>query len=246
MSNSVAKAFQIVDYVAERQGLDRQVDITKALKMKKATAHRYFDILEELHILEKKDNTYYLGMELLKLGSRVQSNKLIINRISPFLEKIVADVNETINVAQFTNNNVTYLHRVESSRNLQLRAAPGDRLPFHCTALGKAVMSVLPDKKVDELLSATKLQEFTESTLINVKKIKKEIESTKEQGFSIEVEEFEQGLICAAVPLNFEKYSFIGAISFSGTTNRLDRESLIEIVERSMPTIEKMNKSLEN
>jgi len=245
MSNSVSKAFQIVDYVADRQGLDRQVDITKALDMKKATAHRYFEILEDLHILEKKDNAYYLGMELLKLGSKVQSNKLIINRIKPFLEKIVSEVNETINVAQFTNNSVTYLHRVESNRSLQLRATPGDRLPFHCTALGKAILSILSEEKVDELLGESKLPEFTESTLVNVIKIKKEIEVTRTKGFSIEVEEFEEGLICAAIPLNFEKYNFIGALSFSGTTNRLDREGLIAIVKRVTPIIDKLKKSLE-
>lgn len=245
MSNSVSKAFQIVDFVADRQGLDRQVDITKALDMKKATAHRYFEILEELHILEKKDNTYYLGMELLKLGSKVQSNKLIINRITPYLERIVSEINETANVAQFTNNSVTYLHRVESSRNLQLRATPGDRLPLHCTALGKAIMSLLPEEKVDELLSGPKLQEFTESTSINVIKIKKELEVTRDRGYSIEVEEFEEGLICTAIPLNFEKYDFIGAVSFSGTTNRLNREGLLKIVERAIPIIKKMKKSLE-
>jgi DNA-binding IclR family transcriptional regulator len=237
INNSVAKAMQIVRYIADHQGFARQIDVIRDLNIKKATAHRYLTILIELNLLEKKDNIYYLGLELLRLGNKVQYHKLIINRIRPYLHQIVRELNETVNLAQFINDRVIYLYRIESSRSLQLRANPGDRLPLHCTALGKAILSILPDKKLHELLTVSKLRRYTKSTSISYKALKREIEQIRTAGYSSESEEFEEGLVCAAVPLNSEKYNFKGALSFSGTTNRIDKKELIASLKKVLPTI---------
>ena len=242
MSGSLKKALQIIEHVARNQGEVRQVDIQKNLDMKKTTAHRYFEALEEMNFLEKKNNVYYLGLGLLRLGSKVQSKNLIIHRMNPLLERIVSEVNETLNIAQFNGSSATYLHRIESRRNLQFRATLGDNLPLYCTGLGKAILSLLPDEKIDRMFEEISLTKFTKNTITDKKTLLNQIETIRKNGYAIECEEFEEGLICMSIPLYLESYDFIGAISFSGTTNRVDREQLVKLVERVNPFILKLKR----
>lgn len=245
MSGSLKKAVQILDYISRKQGEVRQVDIQKDLNMKKATAHRYFEALEEMNLLEKKNDRYFLGLELLRLGNRVQSRNIILNRMNPILEEIVSEVNETINVAQFNGDSAAYIQRIESSRNLQFRVVLGDNLPLYCTGLGKAILSLLPDNQVGNLLNEIPFMRYTQNTITDKGILLSQIKEVREKGFAFECEEFEEGLLCVSVPLWFEKYDFIGALSFSGTTNRINKESLIELLDKINPQIMQLKRKFE-
>ncbi|MFA8343858.1 MAG: IclR family transcriptional regulator [Rhodothermaceae bacterium] len=237
LSGSLKKAKQILEYVSQNQGEMRQVDIQKYLSMKKTTAHRYFEALEEMNFLEKKNDRYFLGLELLRLGNKVQSRNLILHSLNPILEAIVSEINETVNVAQFNGDSATYIQRVESSRNLQFRVALGDNLPLYCTGLGKAILSLLSDHQVKNLVDEIPFIKFTENTITDKRTLLNQVNEIREKGYAVECEEFEEGLICLSVPLYFETYDFTGAISFSGTTNRIDKETLIEVFDKIKPQI---------
>lgn len=242
MNNSVKKAFQIIEYVAERQGKVRQIDLIKEFDMNKATAHRYFDMLEEMGMLEKRDKQYYLGLGLLRLGNKVQSKNIIINRISPSLERIVSEINETVNLARYNGKNIVYLYRVESNRSLQFKASPGDNLPAHCTALGKATLSLLTDEEILKIVEQEGLPKFTKNTITSHKKLIEQINKIRNDGYAIENEEYEAGLICASFPLYIPEAEFTGAISFSGSTNRLNEDKIKQMVKKIMPFIERIKR----
>ncbi len=244
MSGSVRKAFQIINLVAENQGNIRQVDIVNELRMTKATAHRYFDILEELNWLEKKDRNYYLGLGLFKLGNKVQNKNIIINRLEPILKSIVSEFNETINLAQLIGDQAIYLHKIESSRNLQFRAKPGDSIPLHCTAMGKSILSCLTKEHLDELLKNIKLKKYTNNTITSKVALKKQLKEINERGYAIESEEFEEGLICVSVPVNIPAYEFIGSISLSGTITRLNKNKLKLLADKIIPHIDRLKNDL--
>ena len=65
MSSSVKKGFEIIKYIADRQGQLTLSDISRQLGINKTTAFRYLETMEELNILEKSDNTWNLGIGLL-------------------------------------------------------------------------------------------------------------------------------------------------------------------------------------
>ena len=124
-----------------------------------------------------------------------------------------------------------YLDKVESSRGLQMRAHLGDRLPFHCTALGKSILSVLPEYKITDLLREVNLERYTDKTITDKSILLEQVEGVKTTGYSLEEEELEPGLSCIAVPLYMESLGFYGAVSFSGTSSRFTRERMLELVK---------------
>jgi len=231
LSSSTKKAFQILEMIAQDQGKMKLIDISKQLKLNKTTALRYIQTLEELDLIIKTDNYYSLGYKMLWFGYQARNNHLFLSRITPILREYVQETNETINIAQYINNRLVYIQRVESGRNLQLKAQPGMILPFHCTSLGKAVLSILPKEEQNDLIYNKELTQYTEKTITQAKDLEKEIIKTEKQGFSIEMEEFEEGLACGAIPLNLTKINFIGALSFSGYVNRLSEETITTLLK---------------
>ncbi|MFA8343852.1 MAG: IclR family transcriptional regulator [Rhodothermaceae bacterium] len=232
MNSTVIKAFEIINYISEKQGEVRLVDITNDLDMNKTTAFRFLETLESLNIIEKKSNTYYLGLSLLQLGNKVITRTLLLEKIIPILERISDDVNETVNFAQLQGDMALYLHKIDSKRSLQFSLGTGDRLPLYCTAMGKAILSALPDDKYENIVQNIDFRKITPNTIDNKESLYSEIKSIRAQGFSTEEEELEEGLICISVPITIRMLDFRGAISISGPAFRISEDTINRLVKR--------------
>ncbi len=244
MSSSVNKAFSIIRYVADHQGELTLSELARQLKTNKTTMFRYLETLEKLDILEKRDGNWYLGMELFSLGHQVDLQSRIVERVHPIVFACSKRVNETLSFAGLIGGSAIYLDKVESTRGLQVRARLGDSLPFHCTALGKAILSVLPDYQVTELFNRIELKKYTENTIIEKDMLLKQLDKVKKTGFSLEEEELEPGLSCIAVPFYIKRMNFYGAVSFSGASSHLTRSRMMELQKELEEAAREIRKSL--
>lgn len=231
MSQSVQRAFEIIRKIADHQGEHTLSDLSRILQMNKTTTFRYLDSLEKLDILERRRNTYFLGIGLFELGAKVDAKTSIVNNIHPILEDLCLRMNETVNLARLSGDQATYLDKVESTRGMQMKATVGDKLPLYCTGVGKAVLSILPPEQSNQLVKNIELKAITSHTLTDRGALKQALDDIRNNGFSIDDEEYEFGLTCVAVPLRLEKYNFFGAISLSGQTVRFSEEDISRMVE---------------
>ncbi len=232
LNSSIQKAFKIIEYVSGfPQGI-RLVDISKHLSFNKATALRMLSTLEEIGVLNKKEGRYFLGLKLYELGNKVSHKKVIVDKVHKKLESIVKDLNETVNFGVLFENKVLYLDKIESNRSLQINTTIGGKISLHCTALGKSILSILSDEELESLLDCLDLEKKTKNTIDNKKLLLEEIKKTKERGYSVDDEEFEEGLRCVAVPLKFKDINFYGAISVSGPISRFTKSFIPELGEK--------------
>lgn len=222
MSRSVKKAIDILMFLANHQGEINLSEISRAMSLDKATVYRYLTAMESIKVVEKRNNCYFLGLTLFELGSKVPVRKIIVNKIHPILQRLCLEVNETVNLGVFHNNTVLYLDKIESNRSLQIQTTIGSRTPLYCTAMGKSILSILPGPKRDKTISELKLVRKTGSTITDKKKLIRQIEQIKEDSFSVDNEELEEGLKCIAVPLSIENLDFFGSISISGPSIRFN------------------------
>lgn len=120
---------------------------------------------------------------------------------------------------------------MKSSGNepIKLMSKVGNRLPLHCTALGKALLSNKSYEQMEALLPEP-FERFTQHTISNVKQLYEEITEFKKEGLFYEYEEITEFARCIAVPLkNGEQ--IIGALSISFPTFRGDEEK-VEIIKK--------------
>ncbi|MCD6398206.1 MAG: IclR family transcriptional regulator [Spirochaetaceae bacterium] len=229
MSNSVKKAFEIIKFISSNQGKLSLSELGRKLNMNKTTMFRYLETLQLLNVLERRDSNWYLGIELFSLGHKVDAKSRIVDRIHPYLQEISKRLNETVNLVGMYDSSALYLDKVESNRALQMRSQLGDHLPLHCTSLGKAILSSLPEHEVENLLRIIKLKPYTSHTVTSVDELKKQIDFVKTNGYSLEKEELEPGLSCIAVPLHISSIDFYGGLSFSGSPDRFTEEKVQEL-----------------
>lgn len=232
MNSTLIKAFEIIWLLTDHQGELGLTDISKRLNMNKTTVFRHIETLVYLKLLEKHDGKYFLGIGLCELGNKVRIQNLIIKRIHPIMEALAKDINETVNLAQIYDDTALYMDRAESSRSLQLKVSVGDKIPLYCTGLGKAILSILGPDKLEVLISNLKLEKMTRHTITDPAKLRKEINSVRNKGYSFELGEFGDGVACVAVPLEVKELNFVGSMSVSGPISQFNEEKILFLAQK--------------
>jgi DNA-binding IclR family transcriptional regulator len=104
----------------------------------------------------------------------------------------------------------------------------GRRVQPHCTGVGKALLSQLPDQRVREILARTGMSAHTPNTFTDPDALLAELEQIRKQGYALDDEEQELGVRCVAVPLHGAPT--LTAISVSGPSGRMTREAVPGVV----------------
>ena len=100
----------------------------------------------------------------------------------------------------------------------------GKRIPVHCSALGKSLISSLPEEKLIEKFKNYVFRVFTKNTIDNLQDFILEIKRVKKLGWSMDNEEHENGIKCFASPVFDYKGNIIAAISITGSINNLSKD----------------------
>lgn len=232
MNQSVKKAFEILAYVVDnprRLSLNRMAD---ELRMNKTTLFRFLSTLESIDILAKRGDMYVPGIKLFQMGSKVPVKQLIVDKTHPVLRRLTAEVNETVNMGQLSDNRVLYLDKVESSRSLQIHTRIGGFTELHASALGKSILSILPDELRDATIDSLAFESRTPHTITDRTVLMRHIEKVWKDGYATDREELEEGLHCVAVPLLIDSFGFFGALSLSGPSARFTEVLMAELAAK--------------
>ena len=214
-------------------------DISRALDLKKATAHRLLASLRRRGLIAQDPATrrYRLGMKLWELGTMATSQVDWADRVKPFLEQLTEVSGETAHLAVLNDGQVLYVDKVESSRSLRMPSQVGRRLPVHCTGVGKALIAYLPDEVLSGLIARRGLSRFTSRTITELESLMIELARTRDRGYSVDNEEIEDGLVCIGAPVRDHTAHVVAAISIAGPSSRLRPETIgdhaREVVEQA-------------
>ncbi len=230
-NKSILKAIKILETLAGKTGGLSLTQIARQAGINKATALRILTTLRESGFIEREDGRYVLGTRLFLLGNKAPIKKNIIDRVHPHLRRLAFEFKETANLAELCFGTVHYLDKIETPRSLRISTFVGARLPIHCTALGKAIIAFLPGDKRDAILRDFLFEKMTSNTITQKEEFLEELAKIRERGYSVDNEEFEEGLRCVAVPLFLEDLNFFGAISISGPSRRITVEAIPRIAE---------------
>lgn len=228
---SIVRAYEILKCFEGRDWL-RITEISELTGLHKSTAFGLVQTLKEIHLLEQDETNgmYRLGHELFRLGTHV--NHSIIDTMTPFINKLVSETMETVNLVVREGQSTLYIDKKESPHSMRICTRLGQMLPMYCTAAGKAIMAYTDMKEVKEILSSSEFVPYTDNTLKSAEEVFSELKVIKDRGFAIDNEELEYGLICVGVPLLDRHGSPKGALSVSGPTSRMTQSKINEIAEQ--------------
>jgi IclR family acetate operon transcriptional repressor len=169
--------------------------------MPKPTLHRMLQQLESAGLLFRQaDGRHYgTGTRLRRLAENLLLNSTQHGARHAVLRHLVDEVGESCNVTALSGNEVVYLDRVETPEPLRFYLRPGSRVPVHCSASGKIILSQLSPNQRRKLLAHAPLRQYTHKTITDLDALEQELKRARRDGFAMDDEEFLPGLICVAV-----------------------------------------------
>jgi len=202
-AGAVPKALRVLEAVAERKRPLSIAEIAAALDLPQPTAHRIVSALERLGFVGREPGRRRIveGGRLIGLGLNVLQAAAGSGSRHAILASLAKKTGESCNLGVMAGGNVIYVDRVESQWPLGLRFETGSRVPLHCTAIGKLLLSRLSDGALEAQLANGPLTRYTATTVTDARRLKAELQRIRKQGYSTDNQEFMSGVVCIAVPV---------------------------------------------
>lgn len=218
MIQSVIKAIDILQQFSIDRPELSLAEIADATGHPKTTLRTILATLESRGFIVRVGAQYALGPEVIGLSQSAWVNVEIRDRAAPGLRELADAVGESVYLTVPDGNRLLYIYAIESSHRLEARSAIGDHAYYHSTAVGKAYLAFIPGEERDRVLAQTGLPKRTENTIVDRAAFEREMEATRERGYSIDCSENEAATYCLAAPLRGAGGTVVASCSISGNT----------------------------
>ncbi len=141
------RALSLLEFLVAADRPLSPAEILQGFDAPKASLHRMLSALVAGGLVVREPgprNIYTVGPRLARLGLAIVTRSGPKQLRHAVLTKLVEDIGETVNVTVLHESSILYLDRIEAPWPLRLDLQPGSRVPLHCSASGKLLLSALP------------------------------------------------------------------------------------------------------
>jgi IclR family KDG regulon transcriptional repressor len=247
---TVANALRVLEEFRNEDELG-VTELSHRLGLHKNNVFRLLATLEQSHYIEQSRSTerYRLGVAGFELGQAYARSRDLLRRARPVLQDLAVKTGESSHLAVLAEFDVVHLDGASSNRLVKTALRVGQRLPVHCTALGKVLLGCA-SREVREAFDRTiaaggSLDRLTDATITDRDKFFEHLRAVAVRGFALDLEECESGLACAAAPIFDATGEVTAALSVSGPSFRLAEDELLEkIVPLASAAAERLSREL--
>ncbi len=234
LTPAVLRALDILElFLAEGSQLTAP-DVGRMTGLPRTTVHELLATLTARDYLRKDETSgaYKLGPQLLQLGNAYSARFDMLGAANQVARQVSESCNETVSVALLEQTNVFYLAKVEARELWPLASSVGNRLPAHCTAIGKVLLSALTDEELARRYGTEDLPVLTDRSIATLSQLTRELADVRRDGVAFEVGESGIGTCCAAVGVRNVRDEIVAALSVSAPEVRWkkrDRDDWVSI-----------------
>ncbi|MBE7635454.1 helix-turn-helix domain-containing protein [Sneathiella sp. P13V-1] len=228
---SLTRALSLMNAISQTPNGIKLTDLARKVGLAASTAHRLLTTLQEQRYVQydRDTNFWQIGIQAFVTGNGFLSSRDLVSVARPIMRRMMEESGETINLAISEGDDVIYMAQVESREMMRVYSKPGNRVPLHCSGVGKAIMSVMSDKDINRIIHEKGLPRLTDRTLTDPDALIKELKNSRENAYAIDDEEHAIGLRCAASVIYDEYSEPMAAISISGPAARISNEKLAKL-----------------
>jgi DNA-binding IclR family transcriptional regulator len=224
---SVQKAVQILSLIVSRNEALGASAIARELSLPKSTVFNICDTLTQTKMLTRSaDSLYSPGPKTLILGRGYVESVDPVRSFGTEAARIDELAKETLVLAVLDGAEVVYAATRRGNQRMGFDYEVGLRLPAHCTASGKAFLSLLPEKRITEIFGKGPLEPMTSNSMTSVPDLLEELSLSRTRGYSVDDEEASIGMFCLGAPVRGASGEPIAAVSVTSVKAALDDEKI--------------------
>jgi IclR family acetate operon transcriptional repressor len=226
---SVDNALRVLMLLVDHSEV-RLKDVTQYLGVASSTAHRLMAMLQYRGLIRQdpKTKAYQSGPSLDLLAFSVLRRLDVRVRARPVLEKLNADLQETVHLGRLEGTQVDFVDSIESPQALRVSNRLGVAMPAHCTSTGKALLAALSDDEFDALYPEPVLAQITKRSISSRETLKAQLATVRRRGYATSEQEGEEGVVSIAVALHGGSF----ALNASVPASRMNTEFRKKVLDR--------------
>lgn len=238
------KASIILDFLAEQPDTSLQ-EIAKGTDMTPSTVLKILDTLLLIGYVNKStEKNYRLGGKLVRYANKNIDQIDLVEITRPYLEKLQETIDETIHLGVLDNEEILYVNKLDpKNQTIRMSSKIGITRPLYSSAMGKAVLAEFAEPQYEKYVESHKLIPYTEYTITNSLKLRKELDEVKMTQVAFDDEEVEKDIFCIGASI-VKGEEIIGAFSISMPKYRLTPEVKDKIIQSIKQTKEEIEKTL--
>lgn len=226
-SPGVARALEILEALGASAGGLSLSELSSKLGFPKNAVFRITNTLKARGYLARDERTlkFRLTDRLLRVSQpRVERRGLIEVSMEPMRE--LRDLcRETVQIGRRFGDEGVILEQVEGLHPLRISVDAGLRFPLYNNAPGKLLLAHLEDRPRAQAIRRLALAPSTSRTITGREELSRECDRIREQGYSTDFAEADEGIHCVAAPVRGPGGEVLAALWISAPSRRLPRSS---------------------
>ena len=216
MEQTVQKALNLLEALVRSDRPRRLTELSRELGLTKPNVYRLLSTLSILGYVKKDPATslYSPTLKLWEMGSMLVRDVDLQSVAGPRLRKLGDDARESVQLAVWDAGYVVYVDKVDSMQPLKAITSIGSRVPATVVSTGKAMLAWMAEDALDRAFEHVK--RYTPLTLTRRKDIERDLEETRERGYSVNRGEFRAGVCGLAAPVRDRGGNVVAAVGVWG------------------------------
>ena len=215
---SVDRALDLLEVLASSGAELPLGEIAARSGLNSSTCHHLLSTLAARGYVgqSRRGRSYFLGTKILELSSSRVRQFNLVEIAMPELRRLNRETRETVHLAVMRGHELTTLAILESPHPIRVATdAAGKANAAHATATGKAILAWLPEMEIARVIAEKGLTAFTDETITNIADLMEDLRLVRRNGFSMDREEFQPGVICVGSAIRDHLGAVIGSIGCS-------------------------------
>ncbi len=227
--NALARGLELLRCFRPGEQFLTNAELAKRTAIPKPTISRLTYTLTKLGYLAYSEQLgkYQLGAGVLALGYRMLSNFDVRKMARPPMEELAEYAQASVSLGTRDRLSMVYIETCRSSANVTLRLDVGSRIPIATTAMGKALLCVLPEAERDYLLDHVRQHDPERWPRIKAG-VEQGFKDYQELGFCISAGEWQTDVHAVGVPTFGADGEQVMAFNCGGPAFLLSREKLVD------------------
>ncbi|MGC1560441.1 MAG: IclR family transcriptional regulator, partial [Bradyrhizobium sp.] len=217
------RAFLILDVIADAGGEAKLTEIANIAGLNISTCHHLISTLHNWGYVARGPNSrsYVLGSRILHLSAACLRQVDLPRRAQSFVDRLNDQTCEAVHLAIMQDTNLVNVLRRDARHAVRVDAGlGGNSNAAHATATGKAILAWLPPTELDRIVADRGLTAFTPHTITDIDRLKEELRLTRRNGFAVDREEFQLGVVCIGAAIRDHAGAVVGSIGVSSPVFR--------------------------
>jgi DNA-binding IclR family transcriptional regulator len=224
-------------------------ELSEILGYNITTVHRILHILSKKGYLrqDERSKQFKFGPVAFEMGRAVFqsiSGKLL-NIAVPYLVDLSEQAGETVVLEALSDRTSIIIYISQGRHGITIRPGIGDKAPFHASVGAKAMLAFLDPQLWDRYLDG-ELVRLTPKTVIDVTKLKRQLNKVRRQGVALGREEMALGINAIGAPVFDHDNDPVGAVVIIGLAQNVACDIQSPMVQKLKKTAKEISARLFN